>query len=285
MDQHTTFAERRREVRRFVEQHPELYNGSEAVGFTTDPQVAEYEFLMAAMADACHSAAREVASRFNLDMRKREDYSEAYKLLAEEDPSWSASNFDELSAAAQDRVIRSARQKMRTHMTGAHYGRPAALGYQPLMLDQHHQARMERMVAVAKRDGIDLSTTDGKRYAYQKVCDESPHLKIPQGRGRTNATDLRHLGVMPTTGRPFDDQFDDTFRGARGGYVLRRGQITGEPVGPPGANLNPYGAVKPFKPVLSSEDENPWRDYRKQSSGPPPAEQTDGRGGVGGVQY
>jgi hypothetical protein len=280
-----SFAESRFEVRKFIQAHPELYDGSERVSFTTDPNVAEYEFLMAALADACHSAAREVASRFGLDMRDRADYTEAYKLLAEEDPSWSASNFDELSAAAQDRVIRSARQKMRTHMTGAHYGRPAALGYQPMMLDQHHQARMERMVSIAKRDGIDLGTTDGKRYCYQKAVDESPHLKIPQGRGRANNVDLRHLGVMPSTGKPFDDQFDDTFKGRRGGYVLRRGQITGEPISPPGANLNPYGAVNPFKPVLSSEGENPWRDYRKQSSGPPPAAETSGVGGIGGANF
>jgi hypothetical protein len=272
-----TFAESRHEVRRFIEGHPELYNGGESVGFTTDPQVAEYEFLMAAVRDACHSAARDVAARFHLDMRQREDYAESYRILAEEDPSWSAASFDELSASAQDRVLRSARQKMKVHTHGSHYGRPAVLGYRPAMLDQHHQARAEEMVHQAKKHGLDLTTHDGRRAAYQHAIDERPHLKIPQGRGRTNATDLRHPGILPVAGGKMDDQF-----GGGPSYTLRRGQPpTGEPVGPPGTN--PYGAVRPFKPTPHSEQPE-WRDYRRPS-GPPPAGGTSGTGGIGGHSY
>jgi hypothetical protein len=251
-----TFAEGRRKVRHFIESHPELFNGSVEVDGVTDPNLAEYLFLMAAVRDACHAAARDVAARFNLDFRKREDYSEAYRILAEEDPSWSAASFDQLSASAQDRVIFAARRAMRTHANGGHYGRPAARG-QHVMLDQYATERHNRMLAIAKRDNLDLSTVDGRTVAYQRSCDESPHLKIPQGRGRANAADMRHLGVMPVAGKPFDDQFAQ--------YKLRRGQ------GPVG---NPVGAPDDF-----SETEH------HKPSGPPPAEGTSGTGGIGGRLY
>jgi hypothetical protein len=272
MDQHTTFAERRREVRRFIEQHPELYNGSAEVRFTTDPGVAEYELLMASMRDACHDAARDVASRFNLDMRKRDDYSESYRILAEEDPSWSASHFDELSDRAQAKVITAARRRMHVLTNGPSYGRPAVLGYRPQIMDQYADEREREMDHQARKHGIDLTTHDGRRAAYQHAVDERPHLKIPQGRGRTNAIDTRHLGVMPVAGKPFDDQFAQ--------YKLRRGAPpTGEPVGP----TNPMATVRPFRPVPHAEHPE-WKDYSRPS-GPPPAEQTNGAGGVGGNYF
>jgi hypothetical protein len=272
---HVSFAEGRREVRRFVESHPELFNGSVEVDGVTDPGLAEYLFLVASVRDACHAAARDVAARFNLDFRKREDYAEAYKILAEEDPSWSAARFDDLSAAAQDRVVSAARRRMRTHTHGSHYGRPAVLGYRPAMLDQHHQARAEEMVHQAKKHGLDLTTHDGRRAAYQHAIDERPHLKIPQGRGRTNATDLRHLGIMPVAGGKMDDQFGGP------SYVLRRGQLpTGEPSSPPGTN--PYATVKPFPPPKYSEQPE-WRDYSRPKSSPDNG--TSGAGGLGGANY
>jgi hypothetical protein len=255
---HVSFAESRREVRRFIESHPELYNGSEQVHFTTDPQVAEFDFLVASLREACHEAARDIAARYGLDMRQRADYAECYRLLASEDPSWSSENFDEMSAAAQNRLLAVARRRMRTHTHGGFYGRPAARGHQA-MLDEYAQARHAHMLAIAKRDNLDLSTVDGRTVAYQRVADEHPHLRIPVGRGRVHAADLRHIGIMPVAGmnRPFDDQFSQ--------YRLRRGQgSVGNPVGYPGD---------------FSE-----HDYRKPST-PPAATGTNGAGGVGGRNF
>jgi hypothetical protein len=262
-----TFTEERRGFWRWLEDNPQLFDGSEHAYFsTTSIDVSEWEFLQAGLRDACEYAARGIANQNGLDFRRIEDRQEAYRLLYREDPSWSAASFDEMSAPAQTQLI-NALHRMKARIGKSHYGRPG-LGYQPAhtMLDQHHQARMERMIAVAKRDGIDLSTTDGKRYAYQKVCDESPHLKVPAGRGRTNAVDTRHPGVLPVAGGKMDDQFDDVFDDTFSGrYKLRRGAPpTGEPSSPPGTN--PFATARPFPPTPHSEG-------------------TDGTGGLGGKIY
>jgi hypothetical protein len=208
----TTFSEIRRDVRQFVQEHRELWDGSEAAKFTVDPGVAEYEILMDCVRDACHAAARSVASRFGLDMRQRDDYAEAYKILAEEDPSWSASSFDGLSEDAQDRVLFAAQQRMRLHTNGSHYGRPVT-GRRSVMEDVYAQARTDRMLQIAQRDNIDLSTVDGRSVALQRAVDENPSLKIPQGRG----------------------------------FTLRRGQPpVGEPVGAAKPRVGPGSPNRPF---------------------------------------
>jgi hypothetical protein len=245
----TTYAETRREVRQFIERCPELFNGSVEVEGVTDPNVAEYLFLASAVADACHEAARDVAARFNLDMRQRDDYAEAYRILSEEDDSWSASSFDELSSAAQDRVLFAARRKMRTHLNGGFYGRPAARGTHVVMDDQFKHDREQHMLSIAKRDNLDLSTVDGRTVAYQRAADEHPHLKIPAGRNR-----VHH------------------------GFQLRRGQpATGEPVGPPLQKVGPGSPNRPFTEWPSTAQPKP--------SSPVGAAETDGVGGVGGNSY
>jgi hypothetical protein len=244
----TSFAEGRREVRRFIESHPELFNGSVEVEGVTDPNVAEYIFLTSAVADACHEAALEVAARFNLDMRDRADYAESYRLLAQEDDSWSAASFDELSAAAQDRVLRTARKKMARHTNGGFYGRPTREQH-VVMDDQFKHDREAHMRAVAARDHLDLSTVDGRSIAYQRAADEHPHLRVPVGRGR------QHRGVPQ--------------------LALRRGQpATGEPVGPGLTKVGPHNPNRPFSEHV--DPQNPVPAPRTAENG------TSGAGGVGG---
>jgi hypothetical protein len=215
----STGPECRRELRRAIERNPQLWDGSEAAHFSTDPDLVEYEIMTAAVRDACLEAARDQAARYGLDMRRREDWVEAHRLLAEDDPTWSCASFDELSSSAHSRVVKAVRKKMRPWTAGA-YGRPAVAGGHWAMADPYAEEREAEIVSQARRKGFDLQTHAGRHAALAAAIQERPHLAPLGGR---HWSPKRATGLQKSLGPQL---------------TIRRGQgPQGSPVGMPKGTL------------------------------------------------
>jgi hypothetical protein len=245
-----------RELRAFIEREARfLFDGSAEAGGVLSSDVAAYDLVVAALRDGLEDATRAVANANRLDIRQPADRREAMLLLDQRDPTWAtARNFDELSNAAKDNVIKSARG-LANRLILQRRNRGTAGGGRPKpMVDPFQSQRTERMEEFARQNGHDLSTHQGRRAALDDVFTAYPHLRPRLPR----PGDRHHVMPVATMGA---------------GYRLRRGQPpTGEPVGPPGTN--PYGAVRPFKPTPHTEQPCSWQDERNSGSG-----------GVGGNLY
>jgi hypothetical protein len=133
-----------------------------------------------------------------LDIRESRDRQYAMKLLDEADSSWSmARSFDELSNAAKDNVIRSAKA-LAGRLIMQRRNRGTAGGHGTPMTDPGQSQRMERVKQVARQFNYDMTTGAGRRAALSHVAREHPNL-APRQLGRPGGA-VRYGGYQGVSG-------------------------------------------------------------------------------------